>query len=51
MTAIAVCTNFFNGFRYAVAGYMFDYCLHGNVTVEGLIINYTVLWHLVKLPV
>ena len=42
MTAIAVCTNFFNGFRYAVAGYMFDYCLHGNVTVEGLIINYTV---------
>ena len=42
MTAIAVCTNFFNGFRYAVAGYMFEYCLHGNVTVEGLIINYTV---------
>lgn len=42
MTAIAVCTNFFNGFRYAVAGYMFDYCLHGNVTIEGLIINYTV---------
>lgn len=42
MTAMAVCTNFFNGFRYAVAGYMFDYCLHGNVTVEGLIINYTV---------
>ena len=41
MTAIAVCTNFFNGFRYAVAGYMFDYCLHGNVTIEGLIINYT----------
>ena len=26
MTAIAVCTNFFNGFRYAVAGYMFDTC-------------------------
>ena len=42
MTAIAVCTNFFNGFRYAVAGYMFEYCLHGNVTIEGLIINYTV---------
>lgn len=42
MTAIAVCTNFFNGFRYAVAGYMFEYCLHGNVTVDGLIINYTV---------
>ena len=33
MTAIAVCTNFFNGFRYAVAGYMFEYCLHGNVTI------------------
>ena len=32
----------FNGFRHAVAGYMFDYCLHGNVTIEGLIINYTV---------
>lgn len=42
MTAIAVCTNFFNGFRYAVAGYIFEYCLHGDVTVEGLIINYTV---------
>ncbi len=42
MTGIAVCTNFFNGFRYAVAGYIFEYCLHGNVTVEGLIINYTV---------
>ena len=34
--------NFFNGFRYAVAGYMFEYCLHGDVTVSGLIINYTV---------
>ncbi len=42
MTAMAVCTNFFNGFRYAVAGYMFDYCLHGNVTVDNLIINFTV---------
>ena len=42
LTGISVCTNFFNGFRYAVAGYMFDYCLHGNVTIEGLIINYTV---------
>lgn len=42
MTAMAVCTNFFNGFRYAVAGYMFDYCLHGNVTVDDLIINFTV---------
>ena len=42
MTAMAVCTNFFNGFRYAVAGYMFDYCLHGNVTIDNLIINFTV---------
>ena len=42
MTAIAICTNFFNGFRYAVAGYMFEYCLKGNVTISGLIINYTV---------
>jgi len=42
LTLIGICTNFFNGFRYAVAGYMFDYCLHGDVTVSGLIINYTV---------
>lgn len=42
MTAIAVCTNFFNGFRYAVAGYMLAYCLGGDVTVGSLIINYTV---------
>ena len=42
MTAMAICTNFFNGFRYAVAGYMFDYCLHGSVTVDDLIINFTV---------
>lgn len=35
-------SDFFNGFRYVVAGYMFEYCLHGNVTIEGLIINYTV---------
>lgn len=42
MTAIAVCTNFFNGFRYAVAGYMFDYCLDGDVTINSFIINYTV---------
>jgi len=42
MTLIAICTNFFNGFRYAVAGYLFEYCLHGDVTVSGLIINYTV---------
>ena len=42
LTLIGVCMNFFNGFRYAVAGYMFEYCLHGDVTVSGLIINYTV---------
>ena len=42
LTLIGVCTNFFNGFRYAVASYMFEYCLHGEVTVPGLIINYTV---------
>ena len=41
LTLIGVCTNFFNGFRYAVAGYMFEYCLHGDVTAGGLIINYT----------
>jgi len=42
LTTLGICTNFFNGFRYAVAGYMFDYCLHGNVTLSSLIINYTV---------
>ena len=42
LTLIGICTNFFNGFRYAVAGYLVDYCLHGDVTVSGLIINYTV---------
>lgn len=42
MTLIAICTNFFNGFRYAVAGYMITYCLGGDVTVGRLIINYTV---------
>lgn len=42
LTFIGICTNFFNGFRYAVAGYMFEYCMHGDVTVSGLIINYTV---------
>ena len=42
MTLMAVCTNFFNGFRYAVAGYMFTYCLGGDITVGRLIINYTV---------
>ena len=42
LTLIGICMNFFNGFRYAVAGYVFEYCLHGDVTVSGLIINYTV---------
>ena len=42
MTLVAVCTNFFNGFRYAAAGYMITYCLGGDVTVGKLIINYTV---------
>ena len=42
LTLIGISMNFFNGFRYAVAGYMFEYCLHGEVTVSGLIINYTV---------
>ena len=42
MTLVAICTNFFNGFRYAVAGYMITYCLGGDVTVGKFIINYTV---------
>lgn len=42
LTLIGIGMNFFNGFRYAVAGYMFEYCLEGDVTVSGLIINYTV---------
>jgi len=42
LTLIGICTNFFNGFRYAVAGYLFDYCLDGNVTFDSFIINYTV---------
>ena len=42
LTLVGICTNFFNGFRYAVAGYLLEYCLHGNVTISGLIINYTV---------
>ena len=37
LTLIGLCTNFFNGFRYAVAGYMISYCLGGDVTVGGLI--------------
>lgn len=43
LTLIGLCTNFFNGFRYAVAGYMFDYCLGGDVTVGSFIISFTVL--------
>lgn len=42
LTLIGICTNFFNGFRYAVAAYLFDYCLDGDVTVGSFIINYTV---------
>ena len=42
LTCIGISTNFFNGFRYAVAGYMFTYCLGGDITVSSLIINYTV---------
>lgn len=41
LTLIGVCTNFFNGFRYAVAGYMMQYCLEGEVTLWGVVINYT----------
>ena len=43
LTLIGICTNFFNGFRYAVVAYLMEYCLHGDVTVMGLVINYTVL--------
>ncbi|MBR2887411.1 MAG: MFS transporter, partial [Bacteroidales bacterium] len=46
LTSIGICTNFFNGFRYAVAGYMLTYCLdgqnQGDINLWGLIINYTV---------
>lgn len=42
LTGTGICTNFFNGFRYAVAGYMLTYCLNGNVTIGGFIINFTV---------
>lgn len=43
LTTMGILTNFFNGFRYAVAGYLISYCLGGDVTVGSLIINYTVL--------
>ncbi len=42
LTSIGICTNFFNGFRYAAAGYIFEYCIKGEVTLSGFIINYTV---------
>ena len=42
ITLTAVTTNFFNGFRYAVAGYMILYCLGGDIPWGKLIINYTV---------
>ena len=42
LTLAGICSNFFNGFRYAVAGYMFTYCIGGDVTLNRLIINYTV---------
>lgn len=41
LTLMGISTNFFNGFRYAVAAYMFTYCLGGDVTIGSLIINYT----------
>ena len=41
LTSIGVCTNFFNGFRYAAASYMFLYCLGGDITIGRLIISYT----------
>ena len=44
LTLIGICTNFFNGFRYAAAAYMFTYCLPGEITMMGLIVNYTVFW-------
>lgn len=42
LTLIGICTNFFNGFRYAVAGYIFTYCLGGDISIGKLIINYTI---------
>lgn len=43
ITSVAVCTNFFNGFRYAVAAYMFTYCLNGDIKMGDFIINFSVL--------
>ena len=42
LTLAGIFSNFFNGFRYAVAGYLLTYCLEGEVTMGSLIINYTV---------
>ena len=36
LTAAGIFTNFFNGFRYAVAAYLFTYCLGGDVLFTGL---------------
>ena len=41
MTSVAFCTNFFNGFRYAVVGYMFTYCIEGEFTLGTFILSYT----------
>ena len=40
MTLIALCTNFFNGFRYAVVGYMFICCLGGEVSFGRLLVDF-----------
>ncbi len=42
LTTMGICTNFFNGFRYAAAAFMFTYCLNGDITIGKFIINYTV---------
>ncbi|MCF0198116.1 MAG: MFS transporter [Bacteroidaceae bacterium] len=41
LTLMGICTNFYNGFRYAVVAYLFTYCLGGDVTLLSIIINYT----------
>lgn len=43
LTVIGICTNFFNGLRYGVAGYLISYCLGGDITMGSLIVNYTTL--------
>ena len=43
LTLIAVATNFFNGFRYAVVAYMFTYCLGGDIDWGFFIVSYTSL--------